>query len=95
MALPVVYCDRSTKPSVVAECSAARLDLGRHYGLWIATLDGTQVEHKPGSGIVACQWKGTHLTGGDWDESLVYDPNLWLPAKDEPRTVTEREAQIG
>jgi len=29
--------------------------------------------------VVACQVKGAGLTGGDWDESLVYDASLWTP----------------
>jgi hypothetical protein len=78
--LPVVYCNRSPMPAVIAECAKAGLVPGAHYGLWIATLDGTEVPHRAGDGIVACQHKGAAQTGGHWDESVIYDPNIWLPA---------------
>ena len=30
-------------------------------------------------GVIGCQLKGADLTGGDWDQSLVYDGALWVP----------------
>jgi hypothetical protein len=77
--LPVIYCNGSTLDAVVTACSARGLVRGKHYGLWIATLSGKEYPHQGGDGIVACQWKGAKQTGGNWDESLIYNPNIWLP----------------
>ena len=82
----VVYCNMSTIPEV-RRLTGTQI-LGTDYFLWVATLDGTVVTAGPdhlGSapytypGVIACQVKGAGLTGGDWDESLVYDASLWLP----------------
>lgn len=78
--LAVIYCNRSTVDAVDAACSADGFKRGVHYGLWIATLDGTEVEHHEGDGIVACQRDSATQTGGHWDRSLVYDDNIWRPA---------------
>lgn len=78
---PVIYCNRSNQAAVVAACASGGSILGKHYGLWIATLDGTQVS---GNGIVACQWKGAKQTGANYDESLVYDSSIWLPVAPAP-----------
>lgn len=95
--LPVIYCNRSNMAAVTAACAAG----GNHpgsagYGLWVATLDGTQIGHTAGDGIVACQWKGSAQTGGNWDESAVYDDSIWLPVTTAPAparaTVTQAEA---
>jgi hypothetical protein len=82
----VIYCNRATIPEV-RRLTGGQI-LGRDYFLWIATLDGTLVA--PGAdhldagpltypGVVACQLKGAQLTGGDWDQSLVFDASLWTP----------------
>lgn len=70
--LPVLYVNRANKDATVSACASGGSVLGRDYGLWIATLDGTRIT---GPGIVACQF-GAH---GTWDESVVYDDSLWLP----------------
>lgn len=83
----VVYCNRATIPEV-RRLTGAQV-LGTDYFLWVATLDGTVVAPGPDHlqappytypGVVACQLKGAALTGGDWDQSLVYDDALWTPA---------------
>ena len=79
--LAVVYVNRGNEQAVVAACESGGSVLGKDYGLWVATLDGTQVT---GPGVVACQWKGSKLTGGDYDESLVYGSSLWLPVAPPP-----------
>jgi hypothetical protein len=68
----VVYCDRSTVPEV-RRLTGSQI-LGEDYYLFISTLDGTEIV---GPGIVACQHKGQKLTGGHWDESVVYDDRFW------------------
>jgi hypothetical protein len=70
----VVYCNRSTVPEVRVKTGSQVL--GQDYFLFVASLDGTVVT---GPGIVACQVKGANLTGGHWDESLVFSTALWLP----------------
>lgn len=72
----VVYCNRSTVAEV-RQLTGTQV-LGKDYWLWVSTLDGTVVT---GPGIIGCQVKGAGLTGGDWDQSLVYDGSLWLPVK--------------
>jgi hypothetical protein len=71
----VVYCNRSTIPEV--RTLTGSQVLGRDYFLFVATLDGSVYT---GPGVIACQVKGANLTGGHWDESLVYSTALWLPA---------------
>ena len=82
----VVYCNRATIPQVRADTGSQVL--GADYFLWVATLDGTVVapgaEHLDAApytypGVVAVQLKGAGLTGGDWDQSLVFDPAIWVP----------------
>lgn len=67
---PVVYCDRSTIPSVRA--GTGKYILGRDYYLWVSTLDGTQYT---GEGVIACQ---TATIGGKYDMSVVYS-SQWVP----------------
>jgi hypothetical protein len=74
--MPVVYCNRSTQPAV--EQATKELIHGRDYWFWIATLDGTAVLPDM-TGVVAVQDKGAALTGGHFDESVVYD-DAWLPS---------------
>jgi hypothetical protein len=78
--LPTVYCNRSTLPDVEASCSAAGLHPGKHYQLWISTLDGTETyqgRHLSAvPGVVACQLEGG--PGATWDRSVVYD-DRWHP----------------
>lgn len=70
----VVYCNKSTIGEV-RKLTGSQI-LGVDYWLWVATLDGT-VYNQPGT--AACQVKGAGLTGGHWDESLVFSGSLWLP----------------
>lgn len=79
--LPVVYCNRANQAAVVSAVASGGNVLGKTYGIWIATLDGTQVT---GTGVVACQYKGASLTGANYDESLVYDSSIWLPVAPAP-----------
>ncbi|HLI36937.1 MAG TPA: hypothetical protein VKV80_06295 [Streptosporangiaceae bacterium] len=79
--IPVIYCNRGNEQAVITACASGGSVLGKHYGLCVATLDGTQVT---GNGIVACQWKGAAQTRGNWDETLVYDGSLWPPAAPKP-----------
>ena len=98
----VVYCDRADIPNV--RVATGSQILGTDYFLWVSTLDGTVVtagaEHLDAApytypGVIACQVKGAGLTGGDWDESLVYDAGLWLPVTPppKPQAVTEAAAK--
>lgn len=96
----VVYCNRSTIPEV-RRLTGSQV-LGTDYFLWVSTLDGTVVtagaDHLGSAPysypfVVACQVKGAGLTGGDWDESLVYDASLWLPVPPPPKPVLVTRAQ--
>jgi hypothetical protein len=66
-----IYCSRSTIALVDEHCK------GLWLVYWVATLDGTIVQGKTPGGnlIVACQYKGSSLTGHHYDESLVFDAN--------------------
>jgi len=90
----VVYCNRATIPEV--RVGTGTQVLGVDYFLWVATLDGTLVTPGPVHlaappytypGVVACQIRGAGLTGGDWDQSLVFESKLWvsLPPVPVPR----------
>lgn len=87
--LPVLYVNRANMSAVESACASGGSKLGVHYLLWVATLDGTQYT---GPGVAACQWRGQAQTGGHWDESIVYDDALWLPAS-QPAKVTKSQAQ--
>jgi hypothetical protein len=78
--MPVVYCNRSTQPAV--EQATRELIHGRDYWFWIATLDGT-ASLPDMTGVVAVQDKGANLTGGHYDESIVYD-DAWKPPAPAP-----------
>lgn len=73
----VVYCNKSTIPEV-RRLTGSQV-LGVDYFLWVATLDGTVFGPAQYPHVVANQVKGAQLTGGHWDESLVFDGALWLP----------------
>ena len=72
----VIYCNRDTIPEV--RLLTGSQILNRDYYLWIATLDGTVFGPHQLAGVIACQDKGSNLTGGDYDESVVW-PNaaIW------------------
>lgn len=80
---PIVYCNRATRDAVVKNLSTHGFTLGHDYGLWIATLDGTQVLPVM-TGVVAVQHAGENLTGGHYDESIVYDNSWRAPARKPP-----------
>jgi hypothetical protein len=95
----VVYCNRATIPEV-RQLTGSQI-LGQDYYLWVATLDGTLVapgpDHLGGPpytypGVVACQLKGAQLTGGEWDQSLVFDSALWVPVLPPPPVVSRAAA---
>jgi hypothetical protein len=97
----VVYCNRATIPEV-RQLTGSQI-LGQDYFLWVATLDGTLVapgpDHLGGGppytypGVVACQIRGANLTGGDWDQSLVFNGSLWTPATPPAAAVSRAEAE--
>jgi hypothetical protein len=72
---PVIYCDRSTLPSLIEACAESQFQPGVHYYLWVATLDGTQ-QLENVIGVAAVQYAGQDATGGHYDESIVY-ADLW------------------
>ena len=73
----VVYCNVSTIPEV-RRLTGSQV-LGVDYWLWIATLDGTLFGPAQYPHVIANQIKGAQLTGGDYDESLVFDASVWQP----------------
>lgn len=68
----VIYCNKSTIPEV-RRLTGGQI-LGKHYFLFIATLDGTKYR---AYGVIACQDKGAVQTGGHYDQSEVYDDRFW------------------
>lgn len=74
-----VYCNRATMPAVVQHCKADGLVLGADWVLWVATGDGTKTLPDM-HGVVAVQDRWQNLTGGHWDESIVYDDHWHAPA---------------
>lgn len=75
-AWPVLYVDRSEKPEVIAECHSLGIDPGQHFGLWVATLDGTfrdedgsDLRHQ--AGMAAVQYAGAAQLGIDADASVL------------------------
>lgn len=75
--IPVLYVNRSNIGAVKMRCHDYGLTLGHDYKLWVSTLDGTATLPDM-TGVVAVQSKGSKLTGGHYDESIVYDAT-WLP----------------
>lgn len=64
---PTAYCNRSNLPLIREGCIAAGLSEPPY---WLSTLDGSQ-PFIPG--IFAIQDKGSNMTGGNYDESVVLD----------------------
>ena len=52
--------------------NAAGLEIVKDFRLWIATLDGTKTVPDM-TGVTAVQFAGENMTGGHFDESIVYD----------------------
>jgi hypothetical protein len=85
---PVIYCSRSDKPHVIAQCTGRGLHVSKDYGLWIATLDGTftdlgGTDLRAQPGVVAVQYLGAKAAGGEYDVSLVVS-SAWRAAKPPP-----------
>lgn len=76
--LPVLYANRSTLTPMFNALNAAGLFVEKHFKIWIATLDGTKTVSDM-TGVVAVQYAGSKQTGGDWDESIVYDETWKAP----------------
>ena len=73
---PVLYVNRDNKGDTISACLALSLEPAKHFGLWVATLDGTftdkngaDLRHEPG--VVAVQAFGTKLIGIDADASVL------------------------
>jgi hypothetical protein len=81
---PIIYCNRDTLTPLHHAMNAAGLHVVKDFRLWVATLDGTK---KPQSmtGVMAVQYAGEGITGGHYDESIVYDDD-WHPEDDMPYT---------
>ncbi len=80
--VPVIYCSRDALTPVFNACQAAGLSVVRDFRLWIATLDGTPAVADM-TGVVAVQAYGSNRTGGNYDESIVYD-DTWHPSAQTP-----------
>jgi hypothetical protein len=70
---PIIYCNRSSLTPVFNAMNAAGLQIVKDFRLWIATLDGTKTVPDM-TGVTAVQFAGESITGGHYDESIVYDP---------------------
>lgn len=77
---PVLYVNRSNITAVYNVMAANGWKPGIHFRVWLATLDGT-VSVPDMTGIVAVQARGSDRTGGNYDESVVYDATWHAPAK--------------
>lgn len=75
---PVIYCNRSTLRALFNAMAANGYFPDDGFRLWVATLDGTK-RLIDMTGVVAVQYAGSDLTGGHYDQSLVYD-DAWHPA---------------
>jgi len=84
---PIVYCNRSTLAPLFQAMRAAGLHVKKDFRLWVTTLDGTK-KINPMRGVTAVQYAGEDITGGHYDESIVYDDN-WHPGDDMPYTKKE------
>lgn len=71
---PIIYCNRSTLTPLFNAMNAAGFQIARDFRTWIATLDGTKSVADM-RGVTAVQYAGESLTGGHYDESIVYDDN--------------------
>lgn len=69
---PITYCNRATLTPLFNAMGVAGLKIVRDFRLWIATLDGTETVPDM-TGVTAVQARGASLTGGHYDESIVYD----------------------
>jgi hypothetical protein len=79
---PIIYCSLSPLPGILSAMNAAGLHLEKDFRLWIATLNGKKKVPQM-RGVTAVQYAGADMTGGHYDESIVYDDN-WHPGDDLP-----------
>src|SRR5262249_50077220 len=84
---PIVDCNHSTSASLSQAMRAAGLHVNNDCRLGVTTLDGTK-KISPMRGVSAVQYAGEDITGGHYDESIVYDDN-WRPGDDMPYTKKE------
>ena len=73
----VIYCDRHHLTPLFNAMNAAGLQIKKDFRLWIATLDGHKTVPDM-TGVTAVQFAGASMTGGHYDESIVYD-DAWHP----------------
>lgn len=82
-AKPVLYVNRSNVTEVFNVMTSHGWKVGVHFRIWIATLDGS--ERIPDmTGVVAVQARGEAQTGGNFDESVVYDTTWHAAAGTKP-----------
>jgi hypothetical protein len=79
---PIIYCNRSTLAPLHHAMKVAGLRLVKDFRLWVTTLDGTK-RLDDMTGVMAVQYAGEDMTGGHYDESIVYDDD-WHPEDDMP-----------
>jgi hypothetical protein len=79
---PVLYVNRSELTPLFNALAAANFRVADHFRLWVATLDGTD-RLDDMTGVTAVQHKSAALTGGHYDESIVYD-DAWMPGMPAP-----------
>lgn len=75
--LPILYCNRSTLTPLFNALAGHGYKVNEHFKIIIATLDDTKSVADM-TGVVAVQFAGADLTGGHYDESVVYDDS-WNP----------------
>lgn len=75
---PVLYCNRASLTLLFNALAAAGFHVEHDFRLWIATLDGSKTVTDM-TGVTAVQYAGQSLTGGHYDESIVYD-DAWKSA---------------
>lgn len=75
----ILYCDRSTLTPLFNAMNADHLIVGRDFRLFIATLDGTRAVQDM-TGVWGVQYAGEAMTGGHYDDTIVYDDAWKRPA---------------
>jgi hypothetical protein len=81
--LPLLYADRATLTPMFNALTTGGLQVAKHFRLGIATLDGTKTVPDM-TGVTFVQDRGQALTGGHYDENIVYDPAWKAPAAPVP-----------
>lgn len=81
----ILYTDRAELTGMFNALAAGGLKVVEHFRLGIATLDGTKTVPDM-TGVTFVQHRGQKLTGGHYDESLVYDASWKAPAAPAPPT---------